>query len=407
MRVLFVNKFFFQKGGAENSFLSAVRLIKEKGHDVSVLSMAHPRNIETEYSPYFVSNVDLQGGGGLLRSVMTAGRILYSFEAKRKIAKLADKTSPDIAHLSNIYHQISPSIIDALKSRNVPVVMTLHDYKMSCPAYTHLSPKGICEECSNGRYYRAVANRCIKDSRLKSALCAAEMYLHHLVLRIYDKVDVFIAPSRFLMEKVREMGFKGSLVHLPNFVFPSDYEPSYQHSEESITYFGRLSHEKGLKTLISAVKGLPLSLKIIGEGPEREELEAKVEKEGIGNVYFLGYKSGTELTEEIKKSMFTVVPSEWFENMPRSIIESFALGKPVVGSRVGGIVELVKDGEAGITFDMGRAEDLRDKIVRLSKDAEGIEAMGRRGRRLAEEIYSPDHYYRGIREVYKKAGVKI
>jgi glycosyltransferase involved in cell wall biosynthesis len=406
MKALMANKFYYGKAGAEKSFLSVKRLFEEKGYEVSVFSMEHPSNMESPYAKYFVSYVDLNNPGGVIASLRAAARILYSFEAKRKIKKLIDDTQPDIAHLSNIYHQLSPSIIDALKDAGVPIVMVLHDYKLTCPAYTHLSPKGICEECKGGRYYNAVVNRCIKGSRLKSAVNMMEMYLHHSILRIYDKVDVFIAPSRFLLEKTKELGVKGEIVLLPNCVHLDGYEPAYGSRERSITYFGRLSHEKGIDTLIDAVKGLNLRLKILGDGPYESKLKKKVLAEGVDNVSFYGYMSGSELNEEIKKSLFTVVPSEWYENNPRSIIESFALGKPVIGANVGGIAELVKDAETGYTFEMGNVEDLREKIKSLVDDESKIVEMGQKARVYVEREHNPERYYKVLMGVYEKLVAK-
>jgi glycosyltransferase involved in cell wall biosynthesis len=230
------------------------------------------------------------------------------------------------------------------------------------------------------------------------------MYLHHRVLKPYEKVDVFISPSRFLKQKTEEMGFKGKVVHLPNFINPSDYEPCFDSRNGTIVYFGRLSREKGLRTLIDAVKGLDISLKVIGTGPEKQNLEAKVVAERIANVSFLGYKTGRELHREIANSGFAVVPSEWYENNPRAIIEAFALGKPVLGANIGGIPELVRSGETGLTFESGNANDLRERILHLMKDKSALSRMGRAARCFVEKELNPRSHYERLMQIYKMAG---
>ncbi len=404
MRILFANKFFFHKGGASIIFLATAELLKKRGHEVVFFSMEHPENIASEFSRYFVSNVEMGGQGGLLDKVKAAGRIQYSFEAKRKIKKLIRDFRPDIAHLHNIYHQLSPSIIDALKDEGVPIVMTLHDYKLVCPAYRLYNEGGTCNECGGGRYYKAFFNRCAKGSFLKSAVNTFEMYLHHKILGIYEKVDVFIPSSRFLASKIEEMGFKGKMEYLPNFIALTDYEPSYSAKDRSVVFHGRLSDEKGLFTLVEAAKGLKgINVKIIGDGPLKEELASKIEGEGINNVSLLGFMSGNALKEEIRGSLFEVITSEWYENNPRAVLEAFALGKPAIGSRIGGIPELVRDNETGFTYEPGNPGDLREKIMRLADDDGLISKMGRNARALIEKGFNEEAHYKRLIEIYSNA----
>ena len=235
------------------------------------------------------------------------------------------------------------------------------------------------------------------------------MYLHHKILRIYDLVDVFISPSRFLKDKLQAMGFKGRIEVLSNFINPADFVPKYEAVEQSICYVGRLSKEKGVATLIEAVKGLDVTLKIIGDGPLRENLElgswSSEEKSSNSelqtNIQFLGYKTGDELKDKIKKSMFLVIPSENYENNPRSVIEAFALGKPVVGARIGGIPELIKDHETGLTFEPGNVEDLREKIDYMVNHPDKVIEMGRNARRFVEKELNAEKHYERLMEVYQ------
>jgi len=284
MKVLLANKFFFQKGGAECIFFDTAKLLESKGHEVEVFSMKHPSNLPSKNIEYFISNINYDHDR-IGHKIRNSVKLLYSFDAKKKIEKLLKDTKPDIAHLHNIYHQISPSILHSLKKHNLPVIMTLHDYKLVCASYLMISNGMICEACHNGKYYNCFLKHCVKDSSLKSLLNTVEMYLHHKIFHIYNLVDVFISPSRFLMEKVNEMGFKGDIEYLPNFVSPESFDPGYK----SICYIGRLSIEKGIETLIRSVKGLNIKLKVIGDGPMMDDLKALKENENVHNVEFLGY----------------------------------------------------------------------------------------------------------------------
>jgi len=402
MKVLLVNKFFFLKGGSETSFFGTAQVLKERGHEVIFFSMDHPRNIETPFSKYFVSRVDFENSGGFLGKAKAAGRLLYSFEARRKLKELLEKEKPDIAHLHNIHHQISPSILQLLKEYKVPVVMTLHDYKMVCPVYTLLRDGEVCEDCNSGKYYNCMIHRCCKKSFLKSVVNTCEMYLHHRILNLYNLVDTFICPSRFLKEKIYEMGFNGKVVYLPNFVDSNEFSPLYGQDENVIAYFGRLSEEKGLFTLLSAVTGLKVTCKIYGNGPLKEDLARKIEGEGVSNVSLMGHIPPQELKASIQKSMFVVVPSAWYENNPLSVLEAFALGKPVIGSRIGGLPELIKDHRTGLTFEEGNIEDLREKISYLLDNPHRITEMGRNARNFVEINYNSTKIYKKLIKIYSK-----
>lgn len=408
MKVLIVNKYLYAKGGDAISALATGDLLISKGHEVVFWGMKDEKNSPYPHHDIFINKVDLSSSVGIKQQLKIAGKVLYSFEAKAKIKKLIQRIGkPDIVHLHNFAHQISPSILHVFKKYKIPCVMTMHDYKLVCASYALLAHGNICEKCAGNSYINCFMEGCVKNSKAKSLLNTVEMYLHHKVLHIYDLIDVFISPSKFLKNKIEEMGFKGRIEYLPNFVNHEEYQPSYQWTEKSIVYFGRLSEEKGLLTLIQAVKSCPdITLKIIGDGPLRERLELNVKDEGKHNIIFLGHKTGEDLKTEIRKSMFVVLPSKWYENNPRSIIEGFALGKPVLGSRIGGIPELVIDNETGLMFESGNVEDLRVKIIQLFHDTKEIEHMGRNARRLIENELNAEKYYQGLMDIYHQALAK-
>ncbi len=403
MKILFCNKYFYPRGGAEISMFETARLLEKQGHRVAFFSMVHPLNLPSDYSRFFVSPVEYDGRQGAIRKIKSAGRILYSLEAKRKIRELIRQEKPDIVHLNNIYHQISPSIIDELHHHSIPMVMTTRDYKLVCPTYNRLREGVECELCSGSRYYQCFLKRCTKGSFAMSLVNALEMYLHHRIMQIYNKIAICISPSVFLKNKIEEMGFKGRIICLPNFVTVSDFEPAFSSENNSIVYFGRLSREKGLATLIEAVKGVQVRLKVIGDGPQRGELERQVVSAGLDNVRFLGYLQGEPLHREIKKSRFVVVPSEWPEIFGRVVIEGYALGKPVLGARIGAIPELVQDFETGLTFEPGNVEDLREKIGYLTAHPDLAIKMGKQGRKLVEKGFNPDKHYEILMGIYQMA----
>jgi glycosyltransferase involved in cell wall biosynthesis len=403
MKILLANKFFFLKGGSETSFFDTAEILRQRGHSVAFFSMDHPKNRPSDYSNYFVSNVDYEGPSSLSQTLKASTRILYSWEARKQLANLLEAETPDIVHLHNIHHQISPSILHTLKKRDLPTVLTLHDYKMVCPVYTLMQNGHVCERCRYHKFYHCTLKRCNKKSLAKSLLTTLEMYLHHSLLHVYDIVDIFISPSEFLKNKLMDMGFKGEIIHLPNMIDPANFEPKFTRDNEKIIYFGRLSQEKGIFTLLRALEGLPLRCQIYGEGPEKEKILEWITEKKLDNVELCGHVPQEDLKKEIQKALFVVLPSEWYENNPLSVLEAFALGKPVIGSRIGGIPELVKDEETGLTYEPGNAEELRKNILYLMDNSEKIKTLGRIARQHIEQNYTPDIHYENLMRIYSEA----
>lgn len=404
MRILLINKFLYPKGGDAVSCLATGELLRRHGHKVSFWGMDHPANPDYEYKKYFVRFVDFNKPQSLGEQLKIAGTILYSLEAKQKLEQVLHLEKPDLVHLNIFAHHISPSILPLLKKNNIPTVMTMHEYKLVCPIYTMLLHNKPCERCRNKRFYQCLINRCTKDSYLKSMLNTLEMYLHHNVLRLYDSIDAFIAPSVFLKQKVKEMGFHRNIVYLANFIDLDEFQAMTSWEEESMIYFGRLSKEKGLLTLVDAFKRIPrIVLKIIGEGPLTPILREKLEHERITNVRLIPHKDKKDLHHEIKRSMCAVMPSEWYENNPLAILEAFALGKPVIGAAIGGIPELVKDNETGLLFNPGDAGHLCEKIAALVENKKKIETMGKNARALIEARFNPEHHFEQLMRIYAQA----
>lgn len=403
MKVLLVNKFLYPQGGDAISTLATGSLLTHRGHEVSFWGMDHPLNPYYADKEYFAPFVDYQTPMKKWDKLKAGMNAIYSFEARRRFEGYIKLKEPDVVHLSNFYHQISPSILSVLKKYRIPSVMTMRDYKIVCASYSMLLGGRPCDKCRNGKYFNGFLYRCTKSSSMMSFVNMIEMYLHHKILHSYDNIDIFISPSKFLKSKVKEMGFERDVVYLPNFPDLENFDPAYNYGEESIVYAGRLSHEKGLVTLLDAVKGLDIRLKIIGDGPMKEDLLFKVRREGMRNVEFLGYKKSEDLKSEIKRSIFLVIPSEWYENNPRAVIEAFALGKAVVGARIGGIPELVRDNETGFTFESGNSYDLREKITLALNSKARMIAMGKTARAFVERELNPESHYEKLIGIYQSA----
>jgi glycosyltransferase involved in cell wall biosynthesis len=401
MRILSVNKFHRRSGGAESYVFNMMDLLGRKGHQVVPFSMLDERNEPSPYGKYFVQNVNYHQHRSALQKISEAGRILYSFESKRKIRDLIHDTSPSLAHCHNIYHQISPSILHVLKEQGLPIVLTAHDYKLLCGNYKMLSHGQICERCCPGQHYHATIQRCVKNSLTASIVTSIEMYLHRF-LDIYSLVDVIITPSRFVKSKLLQYEFRPEkVVHVPNFVDSTKYQACYDNNGYFL-YLGRLVEEKGLRTLLTTMKNLrSVDLWVLGDGPQRAELEEFVSKHQLDNVSFRGFLTGKNLIDAIRYARFVVLPSEWYENNPLSILESFAIGKPVVASRIGGIPELIDEDQDGLLFEAGNSEDLAEKICSMLSTPRRLISMGKAARSKVLRHYTPEQHYTRIMGIYE------
>ena len=403
MNILVINKFLFPRAGDVISALNTARLLAEHGHQVTLWGMAHERNPGYEYQELFATFIDFNVRDSFFNNIGKACNVIYSLSARKKLDELLKRVRPDVAHLHSFHHHLSPSILHTLRQHRVPLVATLHDFKMVCPAYTLFSNNRPCELCGFGNYYNCFLHKCVKNSYSKSLVNVVETYLHKKVFHSYDSIKVFISPSRFLMEKCRQMGFSADIVHIANFVYQEAAVSDKPINKGCIAYVGRLSREKGLLTLLDAVKGVTgVFLKIIGDGPQRRELESKVGKENIGNVKFFGHCDSLTLKKELAECAFTVLPSLWYENCPNSVLESFSLGKPVVGADIGGIPELIEQEETGLLFQSGNAADLREKIIYLIGREALVEKMRQEILRRVGKDYGPEKHYEKLMQLYAK-----
>ncbi|MEQ8767379.1 MAG: glycosyltransferase [Planctomycetota bacterium] len=402
-----MNKFYHVVGGSERYLFVTRSMLEAHGHEFIPFAMESPENEPTPWSKHFVSAIDFRpkGLGGLVTTAVRApGRMIYSLQARRCLRALLDEARPDIAHLHMIEHQISPSVLPLLKERGVPVVLTAHQYKLVCPNYTLYNERTglICERCVRGSALGPLIERCHRGSVGLSVLLSIEAVVHRALDSYRNGVQLFHAPSRFLAGKLIEGGFPEERVVSFPYGIEIGAEPTPTPERGPIVYLGRLSHEKGIGTLLRAMQSIPKrELWIVGDGPSRESLVLLARELGLDRVKFLGRKTKGEIEGILAAARLVVVPSEWFENSPLVIYEAFAAGRPVVGARRGGIPELIEEGETGRLFEAGDARDLRRALEEALQD-DGVR-MGQRARDVAESELSTRVHYPRLTALYERA----
>jgi len=404
MRILLANKYNFPKGGADKYYLFLKDAWERAGHEVAVFSMEHPNNLPSAWSKYFVSNIDFHGS--FKDRLRSPGRIIYSFEAKRKFAALLDDFQPDIIHLHNIYHQISPSILPEAKKRRLPTVMHLHDYKLFCPNYLMYANGQICQNCLKQKSYCPCFWHNCYNSRPRSALAVLEMTLHHKCWGIYKKnLDCLIAPSRFMADLAKKNGWKNDQVELVYNPAPEVSETNVSQEDGAFLYFGRLSQEKGIDDLLKAAKISGSKVDIAGQGPLEKKIRLTYDQEiRRGQVKLLGQLAGDGLKKIITKAAAVVIPSRWPENMPLALLESLAAGKIVIASRSGGLPEIIRNRGNGYLFEAGDIKTLAEKL----KIIEGLDNEERKkikeaAKRSAIDLGAKEHLDKIMKIYYRLA----
>lgn len=392
MKILLANKFYYRRGGDCIYMLNLEKLLKAHGHEVAVFAMDYPENLDTPWKKYFPKNMS---------KLMAFSRPFGSHEVKSKFKKLLYEFKPDVVHLNNVHTQLSPVMAELAHQRGIKVVWTLHDYKLLCPRYDCLkNGNTICETCFNGDKKACLDNKCMKGSKLASFIGYKEAVVWNRE-RLEVCTDVFICPSQFMADKMVQGGFsKSKMQTLCNFI---DVEKCrYSHTdlsdstvsvllpkkEDYYCFIGRLSHEKGAKTLIEAANQLPYKLVIIGGGPLLDELKAVAQT----NIEFVGFKQWDDIKQLVGKARFSVIPSEWYENNPLSVIEAQCLGTPVLGANIGGIPELTD-----YTFSSGNIADLKTKIEKMWNSELDYQQIASD----AQHRYDAETYYDKLINIYK------
>lgn len=393
MKILLANKFYYRRGGDCIYVLNLEKMLKAHGHEVAVFAMDYPENLDTPWKKYFPKNMS---------KLMAFTRPFGSHEVKSTFKKLLDDFKPDVVHLNNVHTQLSPVMAELAHQWGIKVVWTLHDYKLLCPRYDCLkNGNTICETCFKGDKKACLDNKCMKGSKLASFIGFKEAIVWNRE-RLEASTDVFICPSQFMADKMVQGGFsKSKMQTLCNFIdvekckFSStdgtDYTDDVEllpKKEDYYCFIGRLSHEKGAKTLIEAANQLPYKLVIIGGGPLMDELKSVAHT----NIEFVGFKQWNDIKQLVGKARFSVIPSEWYENNPLSVIEAQCLGTPVLGANIGGIPELTD-----YTFSSGNIADLKTKIEKMWNSEFDYQQIASD----AQHRYDAETYYDKLINIYK------
>jgi len=410
MRLILVNYRYFVSGGPERYFFNIKEILEQKGHEVIPFSIKGSRNKPAgEFEKYFLDIVDdevyfAQTKKKSIRVVLKSfTRMFYSLEAKRKFGLLLDNEKPDLVYIMHFHNKISPSIIDAARKRGVPVVHRISDFQYMCPnALFYNNKTGVCEDCLKGKRWSCVRNKCVLNSTVYSGIKMAAKWLHD-VMGVTKKIDAFVIPSEFTLEKLNEYGIpKEKLHHIPTFFNLKEQNPDVEY-QPYFLFVGRVEKQKGLMTLIKAFENTEYKLRIIGFSNDGYEDELKQYLEGKQHhIEFLGRKSFEEIVPYLKNCLCTLVPSEWYDNFPNVVLESYAYKKAVIATDFGSLKYMVEDGKTGLTFKYKDIEDLRSKVSYMYEHQQGAKHMGDAAYQILVEKYSPAIHYDKLMNLFNE-----
>ena len=407
MNILVVNWTLYPSGGDWTYVENIIRLYEDKGHHVVPFAMKDERNRETPYNQYFIENIDYKkvNKRSLVAGIKVVMKSIYSTEAQQNLERLLTDVKIDFAHINVIHHYITPTILKILKKRNIPIIWTFHEYTPLCPDSIFVSNGQICERCYGGRFYNCFTHACKKGSYLASAVAALESYVHEY-LNYYELVDYYVCASKFQLEKYKQFNFfNDKLVQLYHGYNYSEVdkvlEAKTPRTERYVVFVGRLEKIKGIYTLMAAIRLLntPIKFKIVGDGTQEAELKAFKTMHNLNNVEFLGKKTQHETLQIINNAEFSICPSECYEVLGFTVVEAMALGKPVIGAKIGAIPEMVIDNYTGMLFTPGDAEQLAQKIDQLYNNKQIVELLGRNAYEHIRQIINNEHHYEGLKKL--------
>lgn len=413
MNILVANWTWYPSGGDWTYVDHITTLYREKGHTVVPFSMKDERNFPSPYSSYFIDHIDYKkiNKKSISEGLKVVKKSIYSTEARDNLERLLDTVKIDLAHINVIHHYITPIILKTLKDRGIPIIWTLHEYTPICPDSTFISNGKVCEKCFGGAFYNCVTNKCKKGSYPASIVAAAENYVHSY-LNYYKYVDYYLCPSVFLYEKFKSFNFFPEnlvqLYHGYNYTeieatLQSDGQtimPQISDPERYIVFVGRLEKIKGTHTLLAAMKDNPsIPLKIIGTGTQEQELRTYVQEHHLDNVTFMGKQTKQQTLQTIAGSAFLVCPSEWYEVLGFTAVEAMALGRPVIGSAIGAIPEMVISNETGMLFEPGNAQELSENIRLLFADQQKIQQMGSKAKTHIHQLINTEKHFSRLQEL--------
>lgn len=402
MKIILVNYRYFISGGPERYYFNIKEILERNGHEVIPFSIKSSRNFPNDYEKYFLDIVDdevyfAQAKKSLKVVLKSFTRMFYSFEAKNKFKQLLLDTKPDLVYIMQYHNKISPSIIDSARSLKIPVIHRISDFQYMCPNALFYNDKtGVCEDCLKGKKLSCIKNKCVLNSTVYSAIKMGAKMLHD-AMHITKKVDAFVVPSSFTLGKLNEYGIPmDKLNHIPTFFNLKEDNPQVEY-KPFVLFVGRIEKQKGLMTLVKTFENTDYNLKIIGFSNDGYEDELKdYLKDKKHNVEFLGKKNFDEIVPYLKSCLCTTVPSEWYDNFPNVILESFAYKKAVIATDFGSLPELVRNGETGLTFRYADIEDFRSKVRYMFEHADEAKIMGENAYIDLISKYSPETHYKSL-----------
>jgi glycosyltransferase involved in cell wall biosynthesis len=388
MNILTIHNTYQQPGGEDVVVTQETRLLEERGHRVSIYQRSN-HEIETLS---FVQKLGL------------IGRMVSANDTRLAVRELLRNLRPDVVHIHNTFLMVSPSVYEVCQEEDVPVVQTLHNYRLLCPASTLYRDGAVCDECITGSLLRSVQHACYRDSHAMSAAIAFLLQTHRSRQTWSRGIDAYIAISRFVKDKFVQSGFAAEKIYVkPNFVGPDPGERPCP--GDYALFVGRLSQEKGLATLLEAWQRLSSSvpLLIAGDGPMRHDLETQVAENKLSMIRFVGRLGREEVCDAMKKAAFLVVPSVWQEPFGLIVAEAFACGTPVLGARIGAIEEMVDDQVTGLYFSPGNPEALAEKVAWAWGHLLELAAMGKAARKVYGDRYTANDNYDLLMNIYDRA----
>ena len=409
MKIILVNYRYFISGGPERYYFNIKEILEQHGHEVIPFSVKGKRNLSNNYEKYFLDIVDdevyfAQAKKKTPKMILKSfTRMFYSFEAKRKFRRLLKDTKPDLVYIMQMHNKISPSIVDAAKRLKIPVIHRISDFQYMCPNALFYNDKiGVCEECLKGKRWSCVKYRCVLNSPVYSAIKMAAKWLHD-IMGVTKHIDAFVVPSSFTLQKFHQYGIPMyKLYHIPTFFNLKETDPVVEY-KPFVLFVGRIEKQKGLMTLVKTFVDTPYNLKIIGFSNDGYEDTLKdFLKDKQHHIEFLGRKNFNEIVPYLKTCLCTTVPSEWYDNFPNVILESFAYKKAVVATDFGSLPELVKDNETGLTFKYADTADFRDKVEYMFDNPEHARQMGENAYKTLVEDYSPEAHYGRLMRLFDK-----
>lgn len=405
MKVLLINKFWYPHGGADIHAIQLGKLLEAQGVVVGYFGMHHEDNIaiDKKFTRFFVSQrhnnkAAFEAKGKKWGKLHEAANIIYAKDAAENLKKLLDEFKPDIVHLHNIYHHLSPSIVRVLHTYGVPTIQTLHDYKRICPNHALFVDNAICRKCKTGGFGEAIKNKCIFNSRAASTVVVAEMYLQKL-FGWYDSFDAYIAPSNFMKQEMVDWGKDGNnITVIPNWALSRKKLTS---KGNDVLFVGGISYQKGVDVVLLCARAMPhTTFHVVGGGADKEKVAREIAMTRMKNVVLHGIKSQDEIDVVAKTCCVTLVPSRLLDNFPNVVLESFMRSLPVIGSDKGGIPEMIEEGHTGFVC---KSFDTHEYVTAIQKaQADTNRIMGNNARLAAEVKFNSDKIIPRIIKLYEQ-----